>query len=861
MTLTTKKTTVSHMLVAGGLTIVLMALMMAYFQVTPFGTKNLLVGDMSAQYLQFLTYFRHSVLSGHFATYSFNFGVGENLFPVVAYYLISPFNLLVLLGNVSQIPTTITLILILKLACVSMAMVWFLEHHFSQTSWLTIGIGLAFALSGFVAADYVNIMWLDGLIYLPLIAYGIDRLRAGHSGVPLYVWLTLSILSNYYIGYMTGIFTLIYFMYVMMVDTVPPTVGQTPRIITHWVLVEGASVLTSGIVLVPTLMGMLQTAKVTTSSSEFALKPMYGLEIFSQMGIGGAGYANRLVHAPTIFSTIVVAVLALSYFLNTRIEKRRRTGALVVLAVLLMSMFIQPINTAWHMFHQPAGSPFRYAFLVSFVAIMIAYEAWLAHPERLSWLRKAIIPVLLGGSLIVGYGYTRLMKTHAVTTILHHYYGVQPASLRLLVVNLIVVLVASALVLIRLQRRQLVSAGLIGLMAAEVGLNFRSALAAAPLASQTGYEKDYQAESKLLQPYTQNADSQLSRVNFDGKSLQRTFKSISYSGYNDSLLYNFNGIKQYDSTLDELTRETLRGMGIYTKNARRVSNQGVTSISDLLLGVKATVNAQTGGTVNPNYVGSAFPVTSRFTNTVFSQFSIYHNLESLLQAMKPSTGRYLTPVTHVSHQQLATSGNTQLHRYQITVTPKVSGPVYLEAADASSVESTITVNGKLIPETPAVNHAFLVKLGTFKKGERITVHITAGSSKIYKKAYMMSLNLKRYHQLIAKYRQIGVTPSIKRNRVSATLTRSSANQKWGYFAIPYNTGWQASVNGKPVQIKRVVDHLMAVPLSANTNHVVLTYHVPGLPSGTALSVAGVFIFGLVTVLRRRRKNDTEQLDD
>ena len=54
-------------------------------------------------------------------------------------------------------------------------------------------------------------MWLDGLIYLPLICWGVHRLVDEGKLVPYIVPLALMFIAHFYIGYMVGIFTFFYF--------------------------------------------------------------------------------------------------------------------------------------------------------------------------------------------------------------------------------------------------------------------------------------------------------------------------------------------------------------------------------------------------------------------------------------------------------------------------------------------------------------------------------------------------------------------------------------------------------------------------------------------------------------------------
>ncbi len=63
-----------------------------------------------------------------------------------------------------------------------------------------------------------------------------------------------------------------------------------------------------------------------------------------------------------------------------------------------------------------------------------------------------------------------------------------------------------------------------------------------------------------------------------------------------------------------------------------------------------------------------------------------------------------------------------------------------------------------------------------------------------------------------------------------------------FFSVPYDDGWSASVNGKPVDIEQVDSGFMAVPAEAGENEIVFTYKTPGLHAGLWISLGGILLF-------------------
>jgi hypothetical protein len=76
------------------------------------------------------------------------------------------------------------------------------------------------------------------------------------------------------------------------------------------------------------------------------------------------------------------------------------------------------------------------------------------------------------------------------------------------------------------------------------------------------------------------------------------------------------------------------------------------------------------------------------------------------------------------------------------------------------------------------------------------------------------------------------------------------------LTVPYDPGWSATVNGRPVPVQRGLDLFCAVPLSTGQCRVRMAYTPPGLAVGLWLSgatVAGLLAFLGAWSLRKRRK--------
>ncbi len=68
-----------------------------------------------------------------------------------------------------------------------------------------------------------------------------------------------------------------------------------------------------------------------------------------------------------------------------------------------------------------------------------------------------------------------------------------------------------------------------------------------------------------------------------------------------------------------------------------------------------------------------------------------------------------------------------------------------------------------------------------------------------------------------------------------------------YFAVPYDEGFTATVNGMPVQIEKVSGGMMAVLGNAGYNEIVFTYKTPGFALGLLIALVAIIIWALYII--------------
>ena len=177
----------------------------------PFGDHTMLIWDMDWQYNSFFAHL-HDIIHGEASPwYSFSRAIGGDMMGLSAYYLVSPFNFLFIFFGAENIYAGVAILLLLKMGSLGWAMYRYLYSRRQSADVLLFST--AYALCANVVAYFYNIMWLDGLILLPLMVLGIEQLVEKRRFFLYVITLGLGVITNFYIGFMMCIFSVIYFVY------------------------------------------------------------------------------------------------------------------------------------------------------------------------------------------------------------------------------------------------------------------------------------------------------------------------------------------------------------------------------------------------------------------------------------------------------------------------------------------------------------------------------------------------------------------------------------------------------------------------------------------------------------------------
>lgn len=179
----------------------------------PLGERLFMLNDMNAQYVDFFAWFK-DVLSGNASPFYIKTqGLGGNAAGLFAYYVVSPFNLLIAFFSERDIAVLFFVITILKVGCIQMTMMFYLRRRFGLPYAWACALALGFSLSMWVLTQVRNIMWIDGLIFMPLTAWGICCLLRSGKWKLFTFSLAAAIITNWYMGYILVLFFCLYVLF------------------------------------------------------------------------------------------------------------------------------------------------------------------------------------------------------------------------------------------------------------------------------------------------------------------------------------------------------------------------------------------------------------------------------------------------------------------------------------------------------------------------------------------------------------------------------------------------------------------------------------------------------------------------
>lgn len=814
---------------------------------------TILASDGFHQYVIFAENLRNILHGSDSIFYTFTSGLGLNFYALISYYLGSFFSPFVYFFNLQTMPDAIYLFTLLKISCMGLSCFYSLRQLYPKVlKPFSIILSTSYALMSFAISQIEINMWLDVFILLPLIILGANRLLNQKKFVLYYVSLTILFIQNYYFGYMVAIFLILYFL-VQLTEEFNWKVIR--RKFVDFTVVSITAGLSSCIMLLPTYLDLSTHGEEFSKFTEWFTDSSWFFDLFAKNFVGSYD-TTKFGSIPMIYVGIFPLILAIIFFTVKSIRWQTRLAYGLILALIIASFYLEPLDLIWQGMHSPNMFLHRYSWTFSILIILFAAET-LSHLKEIT-LKQYLIGIV---PLAVGFLATTILQSH--------YDFLEPSQ----IIITFAFLAAYAIILISYIKKYLSFKLFVGFTLIftifEISLNTYYQIAA--------LDTEWVFPSR--QSYNRNltdVDKLINETKEQNTTFYRTEELLPQTG-NDSMKYNYNGISQFSSIRNTTSSSTLDRLGFKSTGTNlNLRYQNNTLLMDSLFTVKYNLSESDVNKYGFSYVDGSGNISlyeneyasqlAILTNGVYkdvdfgvntldNQTNFINNLTGLSEKYFTRLASQLTGGANLLNNRVTTinDGLTTSAKYQVTVTGNtqlyVSVP-NITFSNENNESVQITVNGKTTEYTTDDAYTFF-DLGYFEEGQTLDITFTfpENNQVSFNQPNFYALDLTSYQKAMDIIDNQDVTVTTSKNTVTTTYKTDKDSSL--FFTIPYDKGWTATQNGKKLTISKAQDGFMKVDVKAGEGTVTLTYVPEGFKEGALLSLLGLILF--ISYLLTRKK--------
>lgn len=852
----------------------LMYLIYLAMGIHPFGDGSVLVLDLNGQYVSFYESLRSFVYGDASLLYSFGRALGGEYMGIYAYYLASPLSYLVALFPKERILEALLLMFLIKTGLCGASMGFYLHKTAKKINkTAVVAFSILYALCAYAVVHQNNNMWIDALIWLPLLTYGIEQLIKRGKYKLFVVSLAMTAMSNYYIGYMVCIYTAAYFIYYYFAHNERSRnnpAKESAHFLKSFFRIAFFSLLALGIsaVIVFGAYYSLQFGKNTFSNPNFALTQQFDVMDLLSKFFPSSYDTVRPEGWPFVYCGLITIILLPCYFLSKRFSTREKIASGIFIAFFIISFAASTIDIAWHGFQRPNWLNYRYSFMLCFFLITLAYRAF-GDLRRIS--QKAILASGAAWALILillqALEYKNIHDFETVWLSLlciAVYVGVLMAGKKSFYKNTVSLIIAVMICL------EVFCSGLITCV--DFGKDV----------IYTGYSS-YNEYFKAIRPIVE-------LVQKNDTSFYRMEKTH-HRKTNDNLALGIRGLSCSTSTLNKDTIAFLAAMG-YTSQSHWAQYNGGNPVNDSLLGLKYIISDkdlteyyeiayQEGGYTayyNPYYLSIGFGVSELIDNFNMlpdksnNEIDLYSNpmdrLNALITAMlgEEETVQIFVPL-EMTEEGNVKNGTTGYiaghHKYSPSGQSSCSVSYTFENPEGQELffylpsdyqrEVNLKVNGVSKGTFFGDRTYRIISFGQQKAGS-ISLSVELKADVLYvKDGIDMVYYLDRavFEDAMARLAEKQLILDEGCTDTHLTGTFKATEEQTVLLTIPYDKGWHVFVDGKEVEISEALDSLISFKVSEGEHRIEFKYMPSAFSLGLIVSIISTVIFVLIIIFEKQ----------
>ena len=843
------------------------AVIYVIFSVFPFGSITVMRMDLYHQYGPLFAELYDRIVEHKSLLYSWITGGGSSFLGNYLNYLSSPLSFLIFLFDKEDISYAITFIVALKCILSATSFSYYLKKSFNKDNYFLSAFGILYAFSAYFLAYYWNVMWLDAMIMLPLIALGIEKIfKTGD--IKLYtVSLIILFFANYYMGYMCCIFAVLYF-FVCFINTysndgklnenaVYEKKYSTKALMNNVFINRGvkfafASIIAAlicAITLVPVFM-ILKNSSATSGTFPQTFKSYFDLldlitSHFALLETTIRSSGDNVL--PNIYTGILTFILLPLFLVNNKIKLKEKATYVVLIIFFVFCFNNNCAEYIWHAFHFPNDLPYRYSYMYSFIIAVMGYKTILNFKgikvKDIAYTGLAIISFVI---ICQKFLTNKMTNSTIYATIIF------------------VALWCGFLFLIKNKNAQkkTVSFVLVTFILCETII---SSIVGLPLNQDNkNYKENYKTYTDAIN-YIDNKDSGFYR------------KELCYLNTRmDPAYYGYNGISVFSSMAYESYSQLQSSLGMQSNKVNSYTYNTQTPVYNMMFNIKYLIQTDVSLAPSSNLYKKIYNTSDKKSNVYESKYNLPiaycvnskiddwvtdegNPFEIQSDFVKLATGysNLFKPVEYNSTDFDAVSGDdvTENGTYwveksdsssnygteTVSLSPTIDGNLYLYVK--SSDLKTITVNSEKVSDiTQSMEDAYILDLGYHNKGDEVLVSLDA--SKMESESTSFDFYCYTADDTVVKnmYNSLAGN-SLNVDSYSDTTIKGTVNAKencYLYSSIPYDDGWSVYVDGKKAETFEIGGTLLAIELTPGQHKIEYKYFPVGFLYGIIISAVTVF---------------------
>lgn len=843
------------------------AVIYVIFSVFPFGSITVMRMDLYHQYGPLFAELYDRIVEHKSLLYSWITGGGSSFLGNYLNYLSSPLSFLIFLFDKEDISYAITFIVALKCILSATSFSYYLKKSFNKDDYFLSAFGILYAFSAYFLAYYWNVMWLDAMIMLPLIALGIEKIfKTGD--IKLYtVSLVILFFANYYMGYMCCIFAVLYF-FVCFINTysndgklnenaVYKKKYSTKALMNNVFINRGvkfafASIIAAlicAITLVPVFM-ILKNSSATSGTFPQTFKSYFDLldlitSHFALLETTIRSSGDNVL--PNIYTGILTFILLPLFLVNNKIKLKEKATYVVLIIFFVFCFNNNCAEYIWHAFHFPNDLPYRYSYMYSFIIAVMGYKTILNFKgikvKDIAYTGLAIISFVI---VCQKFLTNKMTNSTIYATIIF------------------VALWCGFLFLLKNKNAQkkTVSFVLVTFILCETII---SSIVGLPLNQDNkNYKENYKTYTDAIN-YIGNKDSGFYRTELCYLNTRM-----------DPAYYGYNGISVFSSMAYESYSQLQSSLGMQSNKVNSYTYNTQTPVFNMMFNIKYLIQTDVSLAPSSNLYKKIYTTSDKKSNVYESKYNLPiaycvnskiddwvtdegNPFEIQSDFVKLATGysNVFKPVEYNSTDFDAVSGDdvTENGTYwleksdsssnygteTVSLSPTIDGNLYLYVK--SSDLKTITVNSEKVSDiTQSMEDAYILDLGYHNKGDEVLVSLDA--SKMESESTSFDFYCYTADDTVVKnmYNSLAGN-SLNVESYSDTTIKGTVKAKencYLYSSIPYDDGWSVYVDGKKAETFEIGGTLLAIELTPGQHKIEYKYFPVGFLYGIIISAVTVF---------------------